>query len=162
MTTDRRSIRVYYDDLFRDYRAIYDDDAAFAAWVRLFAAADAAWPTPAELPRSVKPRALRSLTDSGLVILLPGDRYRIKGYDVERTQRQEAARRGAAKRWHSNGSADRNANASAIGHANGDANASANAMPTPTPTPTPTGLTRTPTTRGARANGPVDPIGIAR
>jgi hypothetical protein len=110
---DRPFVRVYHADLIRDYPDVWDDDAALAAWLRLLVAADGSWPAPAELPRSVKPRSLSALTDSGLLSLSGSHRFHIKGMDAERSQRQDAARNAAAKRWHSGshavGNAGRNA-----------------------------------------------------
>ena len=103
---DRKYVRVYHDDLIRDYPQVYDNDALLAAWLRLLVVADAMWPTPPELPRSVRARPLARLTEIGLVIPLSGHRYRIRGLDAERTKRQAAARNAAAQRWHSKGNAE--------------------------------------------------------
>lgn len=73
---------------------IYDDDAAFALWVRLLMTADALWPAPAPLPRSARVRPLTKLVDAGLIDLLTGDRYRVHGLDAERQRRATAAYRG--------------------------------------------------------------------
>lgn len=93
-------VRVYYriiDD--PKFEGVYDHDAALAAWLRLLLAADAMYPAPATLPRSVKPAALKRLTDAGLVDLLPGDRFRLHGLRGERERRQDQARKAARKRW---------------------------------------------------------------
>jgi len=103
MTDDRKYVRVYYNDLIRDYPDVWADDAALATWLRMLATADPMWPTPPELPRSVRPRPMASLTSSSLVETLPSGRYRMKGLDAERGKRQQSARNAAALRWHSEG-----------------------------------------------------------
>jgi hypothetical protein len=74
------------------FDGIYEDDAAFALWMRLLMNADALWPAPAPLHRTAKPKALSKLVDAGIVDLLPRDRYRIHGLDAERGRRRDAAR----------------------------------------------------------------------
>jgi hypothetical protein len=103
---DRRYARFYYPEFIRDYSDIYYTDAAFATWMRLLVLAEQMWPMPVELPRSVRPKALAVLTDAGL-ITTNGTYYTVKGLDVERTSRRNAARKGAAERWDN----ERNANA---------------------------------------------------
>lgn len=93
-------VRVYYriiDD--PKFEGVYDHDATLATWLRLLLAADAMYPAPATLPRSVKPAALQRLVKAELVDLLPGDRYRLHGLKGERDRRQEQARKAARKRW---------------------------------------------------------------
>lgn len=108
--TDRHFARFYYDDFIREFPEVYADDAAFAAWMRLLVRAEKDWPTVPELPRSIRPKALRVLVDAGLVTLCDAHCYRILGLDAERTRRQGAGRKGAAVRWDN----ERNANASAV------------------------------------------------
>lgn len=99
--------RVYWsviDD--PEFESVYEDDAAFALWVRLLLIADQAWPSSAHMPRTAKARALARLTDAGLVRVASGGRYTIRGMDKERGLRQQSARNAAALRWHSNGNAD--------------------------------------------------------
>ena len=74
------------------FEGVYDDDAAFALWMRLLMNADALWPAPAALPRSTKAKPLGKLVDAGIIDLLPRDRYRIHGLDAERGRRRDAAR----------------------------------------------------------------------
>lgn len=105
MKVDRHYVRVYHDDLVRDYPDIYADDGALATWLRLLVLADKMWPTPAELPRSVKMRPLRLLVDRRLVELVEPHSFRIRGHDAERTKRSDAARNAAAGRWQDNGNA---------------------------------------------------------
>lgn len=102
--SDRHYIRVYHDDLQRDYPAIYADDACFATWMRLLVIADKMWPTCPEIPRSVRARPLGILVESGLVEI-EGHYYRIRGHNAERQRRQDAARNAAAERWQNNGNA---------------------------------------------------------
>jgi hypothetical protein len=111
---DRRYARFYYPEFIRDYPTVYHDDAAFAAWMRLLVVAEQMWPLSMELPRSVRPKALRVLVEAGLVAT-DGAQFALKGLDAERTRRRESGRKGAAVRWDSEG----------------NANASANAMPSP-------------------------------
>jgi hypothetical protein len=89
-----------------EFPAIYADDHALASWVRLLLVADASWPMRPPVPRSVKAKPLAALVDCGLVVL-EGDAYTVRGLDAERSRRRDAARVGAAQRWHS----DRNATA---------------------------------------------------
>lgn len=85
--------RVYWSVLDDPkFDSVYGNDAAFALWVRLLINADALWPSPAPLPRSIKAKSLTVLVDAGLVDLLARDRYRIHGLDSERGRRRDAAR----------------------------------------------------------------------
>lgn len=97
---DRSFVRVYHDDLRRDYPAVYANDAALATWLRLLVLVDKLWPAPAELPRSVRSKALAILVGAGLVTVAGGC-YTVKGYEAERSHRQESARNAAAMRWQS-------------------------------------------------------------
>jgi len=106
MTDERRYVRVYYNDMIRDYPEVWSDDAQLAAWLRMLSTADPMWPTPPELPRSVKPRTLAALAASTLVEPLPQHRFRMKGLDAERKRRSDSARTAAALRWHGNGNAE--------------------------------------------------------
>lgn len=107
MSEERRPfLRVYYRDLIRDYPSMWDDDAQLATWIRLLATADPAWPTPPELPRSVRSNPLQKLVALTLVTL-EGTRFRLKGLDSERSKRAVSGRVGAVVRWES----ERNANA---------------------------------------------------
>jgi hypothetical protein len=106
MTDERKYVRVYYGDMIRDYPDVWADDAQLAAWLRMLSTADPMWPTPPEIPRSVKPRTLTALTGSTLVEPLPQHRFRMKGMETERKRRSDAARTAAALRWHGNGTAE--------------------------------------------------------
>jgi len=107
----RPFVRVYHEDLMRDYPAIYSDDAALSLWLRLLVIADKMWPSPPELPRSARGRAMVALTKAKLVTLVPPHYYRIRGYESERQSRQDAARKAAAVRWQSKSNAQGNADA---------------------------------------------------
>ncbi len=103
-----------YDQLADEFPAIYDDDEALAAYVRLLKIAGNAWPQAGALPRAVSDATVEKLRKSTLVKLLPGDRFRIRGLDKEREKRSAAGRAGAYAR-HGNRNADRNADRNAIG-----------------------------------------------
>ena len=126
---DRRYARFYYPEFIRDYPTVYSDDAAFATWMRLLVVAEQMWPLSMELPRSVKPRPLRVLVESGLVAT-DGTFFALKGLDAERTRRRDAGRKGAAVRWDSNGNA--------------------NALPSPSTSKDETNLPPPPAERGRR------------
>lgn len=106
----RRYARFYYAEFMRDYPDVYADDAAFAAFMRLLSAAEMAWPTTPEMPRSLRPKGLRTLVDRGLV-KVTGHTFVLKGFIKERTVRAESGRKGAAVRWDSDGNATADANA---------------------------------------------------
>lgn len=94
-------VRVYYrivdDPKFAD---VYDDDAAFALWVRLLLHADAMYPAAATLPNGTRKAALAKLVEAGLVDRGTGHRYRIHGLAAEREERAEAARFAADVKHH--------------------------------------------------------------
>ena len=105
MTATGPYSRVYHslvDDPM--FAKVYGNDAAFATWVRLLMIADALHPASAPLPR--RNSAVRLLLDSGLIEERPGNRYVVRGLQAERERRSEQARNAAAKRWHSESSAD--------------------------------------------------------
>jgi 5-methylcytosine-specific restriction endonuclease McrA len=101
VTAPRRPYsRVYWsivDD--PDFDGIYGDNSALATWLRLLIVADGTWPATAPLPRSVREAPLRKLVNKGLIALLPGDRYRVKGLDAERERRSSSASASATLRW---------------------------------------------------------------
>jgi general stress protein YciG len=85
--------RVYWR--FKDeYSEVFDDPLTLGTWLQLLVFAEGAWPSQPHLPRRVKPRQLAALTGAGLIELMPGDRYRVKGLDAERQRRAEAGRKG--------------------------------------------------------------------
>ena len=132
--TARPYARVYYVDLQRDYPQVWFDPTALGTWLRMLVLADQAWPTMPELPRALRRADLEILTGCGLVILEPNHRYRIKGYELERTQRQAHAQAAAAGRWngHDEDSAG-NARRSPRGTPPGNAPSNAQVMPRPNP-----------------------------
>jgi hypothetical protein len=101
---DRPYSRVYHsiadDPMFAE---VYRDRDALGAWLQMLLIADAMYPTSAPLPRSN--RAVTRLIDAGLVVVLPGNRYTIRGLKAERERRSASARNAAAVRWHSEGNA---------------------------------------------------------
>lgn len=104
---DRKYVRVYYsiqDD--PKFDRVRSDVATLGTWLRLLMTADAVWPASADLPRWVKPSALRTLVGAELIDLLPEHRYRIHGLDAERNARRNAASNAAALRWHGEGNAE--------------------------------------------------------
>jgi hypothetical protein len=101
----RQFARIYYREFRRDYPDVYADDGAWCAWTRMLIASEEAWPAMPELPRSVKPKALRVLLDRGLVTV-SGSTFVLKGWMDERTKRAESGRTGAAMRWDSDGNAN--------------------------------------------------------
>jgi hypothetical protein len=106
----RRFLRFYYPEFQRDYPAVYRDDAAFAAFIRLLALAETAWPATPELPRSIRPKPLRLLVENRLV-KVAGHSFELRGFVKERTTRSENGRNAAAVRWDSDSSADAGADA---------------------------------------------------
>jgi hypothetical protein len=106
----RQFARIYYREFRRDYPDVYADDGAWCAWTRMLIASEEAWPAMPELPRSVKPKALRMLLDRGLVTV-SGSTFVLKGWVKDRTARATSGRNAAEVRWHSDGNADADANA---------------------------------------------------
>lgn len=93
-------VRVYHEDLMKNFAQVWDDNDALATWLRLFVIADKLWPSPGELPRVVGRAALKRLTDAGLIVLLPNYRYTCLGLDADRQRRSDAARTAANVRHH--------------------------------------------------------------
>lgn len=98
--------RIYFQDLQRDYPEVWNDPAALGTYVQLLGLSEAVWPGEPDLPRSVRARSLAILTGGRGLVSVVGHSFRIKGFHVERTRRQDAARDAAAKRWQSGGNAD--------------------------------------------------------
>ena len=95
----RRFVRVYYVDLKRDYPTVYYSPTGLSTWLRLLVASDESWPSTPELPAAVRRTDLELLRTSGLVTVLPGRRFTLKGYVAERGDRQEKARKAAGARY---------------------------------------------------------------
>lgn len=113
---ERKYARFYYDEFIAEFPAIYADDAAFAAWMRLLTLAEKVWPSRPELPRSTRPSPLRKLVDAGL-IRIEGVTYRVRGLDAERLRRSGQAKAAADARWTAAGNADSNAASNADSNA---------------------------------------------
>jgi hypothetical protein len=99
-------VRVYWsivDD--EKFATVFDDNDHLATWLRLLMAADQAWPASANVPAALRKRSLEELVRVGLIDLVPGGRFRIRGLDSERIRRSDSARNAAALRWHSDGNA---------------------------------------------------------
>lgn len=95
---DRKYVRVYYD-LQAEYPDVYRSDAALATWLRLLMVADGMWPAIPDLPRSARTAPLRVLAEAGLIELLPGHRFVIRGHQAERERRSQSASASAQLRW---------------------------------------------------------------
>lgn len=98
--TSRPYSRVYWsvvDDPM--FEVIYDDDAAFATWLRLLLLADGTYPAPAPIPGTTRRKPLDKLVEAGLVELMPGRRYRVRGLTAERERRSQTASASARLRW---------------------------------------------------------------
>lgn len=111
MKAERHFIRIYDDDLRRDYPAIWADDRALATYSRLLSVADKMWPTHPELPRSVKPGPLASLERCGLIVRHEDHTYSVRGLNAERARRAAIATNAAHARWGTDSNADSTADA---------------------------------------------------
>lgn len=94
----RRHVRVYYE-FAEEYTAIFDNNDLLATWLRLLMLAHGVWPAPAVLPRSVSNADADALASAGLIELLQGDRFRVRGVDKERGPVRDRARSAAKARW---------------------------------------------------------------
>ena len=83
------------DPLFTE---VYASDALLAAYIRLRMHADQTWPASAPIPRSIRRAALERLVESGLVVVQPGDRYKMPDVDELRVQQQARASAGGQAR----------------------------------------------------------------
>lgn len=99
MKAERHFIRIYDDDLKRDYPDVWADDRALAAFNRLLSVADKMWPAFAEIPRSVKPTPLAALIRCGLIERRDDGTYSVRGLNTERTRRAAQATAAAHARW---------------------------------------------------------------
>lgn len=112
MTKERDPYSRHYWRLVDDdkFKEVYPDDHHFATWSRLLMLADQAWPASAHLPASARRMSVKKLADVGLIVLLPGGRFRMKGTNAERARRSQLAKDAADIRW---GNADRSADGNA-------------------------------------------------
>ena len=93
-------VPVYYSIVDDErFGAVYPDDHALAAWVRLLLVADGCYPASAPLPYGIRKASLKALTDAGLVELMGNGRYIIHGLQAEREKRSDVGRSGAEGRW---------------------------------------------------------------
>jgi hypothetical protein len=98
--SERPYSRVYWSVRSDDrFVGIYTDNDHLSTWLRLLISADAAWPAPADLPRSARQRSINALAESGLIELLPGDLFRVHGLDNEREARSTKARESVMHRY---------------------------------------------------------------
>lgn len=121
--SERQYSKVYH--LLADEYPTVFDGPDLAAYVRLLVAANQAWPTAARWPGYATKTEVQRLATVGLV-LLDGQRFRIKGLDKERTARSEAARHAARTR---HADAARTADSNADGTADRTADRIAEVMP---------------------------------
>lgn len=86
--------RVYWRVLEdTEFDGIRSSVAHFGAWTLMLLAADMSWPTPAYVPPIVPRRSVDALCANGLIELLDGGRFRLRGIDKEREARKSAATR---------------------------------------------------------------------
>lgn len=128
--TRRRYIRVYYTDLEGDYPDVWFDPTCLSSWLRLLTLCDAAWPSPGKLPRSVRRADLSKLVAAGLVTLLDHDRFTMKGWEKERTERAEKARASVRTRYDRTTPVDISVNELSTAHAPYSPSASASTSDT--------------------------------
>jgi hypothetical protein len=109
-----RYVRVYRtiltDEKFVDVRA---DRACLGTWLLLLLDADALWPAPASVPRWASDEHVALLSKVELIVLEPGDRFRVKGLDAERSAQRAKAKGAADARWNAPSNAPSNAQADA-------------------------------------------------
>jgi hypothetical protein len=77
----------------------YACDACWAAYTRLLLDAEASYPAPASLPRTLKHHAKAQLSEAGIIELQLNDCYIIHGMKAERDRRSDSARNNAEARW---------------------------------------------------------------
>lgn len=94
--------RVYWRVLDDDeFDGIRSNESRFGAWTLMLLAADMSWPTPAYIPPVVTRKSVEALAEAGLVELLSGGRFKLRGIDKERGMRSDTGRNASAVRWHS-------------------------------------------------------------
>jgi hypothetical protein len=77
----------------------YSCDPCWAAYTRLLIEAEASYPSPASLPRSLRAHAKAQLAADGIIELQPHDCYTVHGLANERERRSSSARQNAEARW---------------------------------------------------------------
>lgn len=114
MSNDRDPYSRHYWKLVDDEKfvGIYDDDHHYATWSRLLMVADQAWPASAHLPASARRSSVAKLAEVGLIDILPGGRFRMRGTQAERERRSKHAKDAADARWTAERNARSNAGAS--------------------------------------------------
>ena len=95
------------------FKGVFEDDRLFATWVRLLMAAETAWPSSADIPRSARRASMLALESRRIIELVPGQRFRVVGLDAERQRRRDRAQTAADYRWHADSIADGNADSTA-------------------------------------------------
>jgi hypothetical protein len=73
------------------FASVYADDHNLAAWLRMFLEADGVWPEVAALPRRATQEAIDHLAEIGVIVLVPGDQFRMPEVDTGRSARTAAA-----------------------------------------------------------------------
>ena len=98
--SDRRPYSRVYWSIRSDlkFAEIYRDARRLGTWLQLLIGADALYPEPADLPRTVSTKDFRALVSCGLVDDLGYGQYRVHGLEAEREQRSSAARIGGMAR----------------------------------------------------------------
>jgi len=111
-----RFVPVYYEDLETNFPEVWRDARSFWTWARMAAQADRLWPDRPEVPAWPTKTVLKRLVELGLVVLVDGGRYTVRGLDKKRQEELErrtlasdSARNAAASRWSRSRSADRSA-----------------------------------------------------
>jgi hypothetical protein len=91
--------RVYHE-IVEDpkFEHVYNDNDHLATWLRLLIGADAAYPSPAVLPRAASMESVEALVDAGLVLRIGSDHYRITGMEAERLRRSQRGIAGGMER----------------------------------------------------------------
>jgi hypothetical protein len=93
-------IRIYFrvrDD--SRFEHAYSCDPCWAAYTRLLMDAEAAYPAPASLPRSLKAHAKKMLIEAGIIEFGPHDTFVVHGLTAERDIRSLQAADAAQRRW---------------------------------------------------------------
>lgn len=87
-----------YHRFITEYPDVYADKPLFGAWASLLMIADGSFPSPAPLPRWVTDAEVDRLVEAGLLTVMPGDTFSIRGLPAERARRAGAAVLGGVSR----------------------------------------------------------------